>query len=65
MLKITLIALLMPVALSGCYATTLAQGITSNVCDMSDKKREAVKEEFDAATAPHKVRVFCSKEDDK
>lgn len=58
-----LMALAFTFTLTGCVATTAVKYTTDTVCDSTDKEKLVLKQEFDKATKPHKVRVICNATD--
>lgn len=48
--------------LSGCYAAYPVKFMADKICGATDAEKSVLKEKFDAATEPHKIRVFCDGE---
>ena len=61
MIKLATVALA-AVMLSGCYAAYPVKYAADKICDATKSEKSVLKEKFDAATEPHKIRVFCNGE---
>ena len=58
-MKALILIPIMALALQGCIAYTPVKLAVDEVCESSDAKQAVLAEEFDRATAPHKLRVHC------